>query len=479
MFGPRPATAQSTGHDDAPTVAQARDILAKRVTRQSEGGIWLVDFRSPSGAERAPGDNDGERRYLVTYQAEVEFREPCVWDTQFENTPVSFKTFRRGAIEPQKNRVFDVSRPGERYMIQGQLMIKGSGTGWEPTNFTWSDPPQQVAVGSSSSPGTGKSFPDFSAQYASSVLENGMLKVRYYLPDRHDGYYRGTRFDWSGLVFRVEYAGHRFLSEFRHEHDPLNHDDICGTAEEFGINAPPGYAESAVGDLFLKVGIGLLERPDTNEYSFSRRYPIAQEGAWTIRSETNRVEFRQECHGTNGWAYNYVKTLKLDSRVPVLTIRRVLKNTGTRDINTDHYGHNFLEIDDLPAGPDYVIEFPFQPRFGAGSRPNGCIGTHDRSIVFLKEVPDEESVWVRVEGFSNTGDNSIRVRHRRAGATMEIRTDQPATRMAFYSHGGVLSPEPFVEVRLPPGFTKEWRTTYTFGAGSDGGSITDPSGKDR
>jgi hypothetical protein len=45
---------------------------------------------------------------------------------------------------------------------------------------------------------------------------------------------------------------------------------------------------------------------------------------------------------------------------------------------------------------------------------------------------------------------------------MEIKTDQPATRMAFFSQGGVLSPEPFVEVKVPPGGTKEWNTIYSF-----------------
>jgi hypothetical protein len=34
--------------------------------------------------------------------------------------------------------------------------------------------------------------------------------------------------------------------------------------------------------------------------------------------------------------------------------------------------------------------------------------------------------------------------------------------MAFFSGLGVLSPEPFVEVKLSPGATKEWKTTYTF-----------------
>jgi hypothetical protein len=46
------------------------------------------------------------------------------------------------------------------------------------------------------------------SQYASASLSNQFLKVTFFLPDRDAGYYRGTRFDWSGLISRVDYAGH-------------------------------------------------------------------------------------------------------------------------------------------------------------------------------------------------------------------------------------------------------------------------------
>jgi len=69
----------------------------------------------------------------------------------------------------------------------------------------------------------------------------------------------------------------------------------------------------------------------------------------------------------------------------------------------------------------------------------------------LKQIPDGRAVWLRIEGFRATDANRITVRNTRTGAAMEIATDQPATRMAFYSSGGVLSPEPFVEVKVRRG----------------------------
>ena len=386
----------------------------------------------------------------MTYEAEIEFSQPCIWDTRFQDQPVTFKTFKPGEREPVPNRVFKISKNAERYLIQGQIALKGTASGWQPTGFTWSDPPKPLPAGGSA------------PAYPADVLENEILKVRFYLPDGRHGYYRGTRFDWSGLISRVEYAGHSFFSEFKTEHDPLNHDDTCGTSEEFGINAPAGYAQAHAGETFLKPGIGLLVKPEEENYSFFKRYTIAQEGSWKISKGPDHVEFLQEFVGSNGWSYRYTKRLEIDTKAPVLTIGRVLQNTGTRPIDTDHYGHNFLRIDDWPAGPDYVIDFPFDPRFGEGSRPQGYVEIRNRSLVFLREIPSGDSVWVRIEGFVSAADNRITLRNRRTGAAMEIATDQPATRMAFFSQGGVLSPEPFVAINVPPGSTKKWKTTYTF-----------------
>ncbi|HTL55917.1 MAG TPA: hypothetical protein VL361_09575 [Candidatus Limnocylindrales bacterium] len=308
--------------------------------------------------------------------------------------------------------------------------------------------------------------PDLS-QYPSSSISTKQLKATFYLPDPQKGYYRGTRFDWSGLLSRVEYGGHSFFCEFRErQHDPLNHDDICGTAEEFGMTTTPlGFAEGKTGEPFVKIGIGVLERGNDPEYAFWKKYKILQPGNWNIQTKPDSIEFTQGLNTTQGWSYEYTKRVRLDDTAHTLTITRRLKNTGTKKIDTDHYGHNFLKIDDVPAGPDYVFEFPFQPHFGEGSKPEGCVEIKDKSLVFLKQVPTGKSIWVRLDGFTKPSDNQMRIVNRRTGAAMTIRTDKPLLRLVYYSSDGVLAPEPFVKLELAPGETTEWRTTYEFEAG--------------
>src|SRR5215471_7282282 len=71
------------------------------------------------------------------------------------------------------------------------------------------------------------------------MLSNGKLDVLVFLPDKNDGYYRSTRFDWSGVVPCVSLNGHRFFGEWFADYDPLKNDAITGPVEEFRTNGGP------------------------------------------------------------------------------------------------------------------------------------------------------------------------------------------------------------------------------------------------
>jgi hypothetical protein len=205
----------------------------------------------------------------------------------------------------------------------------------------------------------------------------------------------------------------------------------------------------------------VLERGDTSDYEFSKRYRILKPGEWRITQTPDSVQFDQSLEGPMGWSYEYSKTIRLSASSAALVINRRLKNTGSKTIDTDHYGHNFLRIDDAASGPAYRLNFPFVPRFTSDSKSQGCVDCQANSLIFLKEIWDNY-VWVRFDGFSKSQDNRIEVTNQRTGASMAIETDQPLVRLVFYSSGGVLSPEPFVKFAIPPGETREWATTYKF-----------------
>src|SRR6478735_6037643 len=79
------------------------------------------------------------------------------------------------------------------------------------------------------------------------TLAGDGIKLTIDLPDPAAGFYRGTRFDWSGIVATAEVGGHTVFGYWKPTHDPGNHDDVPGTAEEFGHDEPLNYTAAPVG----------------------------------------------------------------------------------------------------------------------------------------------------------------------------------------------------------------------------------------
>src|ERR1700722_11329688 len=57
-------------------------------------------------------------------------------------------------------------------------------------------------------------------------ITNGLIRAKMYLPSRDVGFYRGTRFDWSGALYSLEANGHNYYGAWFDQTDPNVHDFI-------------------------------------------------------------------------------------------------------------------------------------------------------------------------------------------------------------------------------------------------------------
>src|SRR5262245_47351856 len=62
-------------------------------------------------------------------------------------------------------------------------------------------------------------------------LDNGVLKVQFYWPDAEKVFYRGTRFDWSGVIGSLEYKGHQYHGPWFTKTNPKIRDFIFDGAD--------------------------------------------------------------------------------------------------------------------------------------------------------------------------------------------------------------------------------------------------------
>ena len=64
------------------------------------------------------------------------------------------------------------------------------------------------------------------------VVRKGNLELTLCQPSFEDGYYRGTRFDHSGIFRRIVKGEFFIAQEWFDGYDPYRHDTVCGASEE-------------------------------------------------------------------------------------------------------------------------------------------------------------------------------------------------------------------------------------------------------
>jgi hypothetical protein len=309
-------------------------------------------------------------------------------------------------------------------------------------------------------------------------ITNNLVRLRLYLPDAKTGFYRGTRFDWAGIIGSAEYAGHDYFPQWFQRTDAKVHDFIydgpdivagpctavTGPAEEFASDGSAlGFSEAKAGDSFIKIGVGVLRKPDDAKYDMFRLYDIVDGGKWTVHGDSASIEFRQEISDSStGYGYDYRKTVSVAKDKPQFILNHRLRNTGRRAIHSSVYNHNFLYLDRKAPAPGVSITVPFSIQ--ASPQPDQNLAeVRGNQIVFRKTLTGEDRVYMAISGFGpEPKDYDIRVENGPAGAGVRITADRPLSRAALWSIRAPLSIEPFINMDIEPGTEFTWRIQYDF-----------------
>jgi len=301
------------------------------------------------------------------------------------------------------------------------------------------------------------------AEYPEAEISNGQVVAKLHLPDPERGSYHGTRFDWSGIIYSLQYKGHEYFGRWYERHDPKIHDAITGPVEEFLTeNGSLAYDQAAPGGTFLRIGVGILRKPaDAGAYQRFRTYDIVNPAKWTVNPQRDQIEFIHELKHDSGYAYRYRKTVRLTPGKAQLVLEHGLKNTGRQPIDTMVYNHNFFVIDSEVVGPDVSVQFPFDPK--PVSDLKGLAEVRGREIVYLKDLEKGQSVQSEMGGFSDASkDYDLRIENRKSGAGVRISGDQPIKKLIFWSIRTVACPEPYISIHIEPGEERKWQITYDF-----------------
>lgn len=300
-----------------------------------------------------------------------------------------------------------------------------------------------------------------SEKFPQAEISNGIVRAKLYLPDDNSGYYQGVRFDRSGNIPKLEYNGHSYFGQWFEKYDPKIHDAIMGPVEEFGS---VDFNLLKPGDTFLKIGVGMLVKPDNKVYTIRKLYENANPGQWSVKTHPDHVLFIHELNDGE-YSYRYEKDVILAKDKPEMILSHSLKNTGEKTIETTVYDHNFFMIDGQPVGPGVEIIFPYEiSGEGLGIGPGKYATIAGNKITFQKNVDKDSTCYCSdVKGYgTNVNDYDIRIENRTTHAGVRITCDQPIARLPFWSCHTTACPEPYIRIKAAPGEEMRWNIKYEF-----------------
>lgn len=288
------------------------------------------------------------------------------------------------------------------------------------------------------------------------TLSKGSTRLTLARPDVPEPYYRGTRFDRSGIILSLESGGHSFVSQWFLHYDPYMHDAVGGPAEEF---TQVGYDSTDISGGFLKVGVGLLARR-SEDYDRFKLYDVLDEGTRSFRATEDTAEFRQILDA-GGYGYDYIKTLAIPQD-GILRIGHSLRNTSSKPLDLYVYNHNFFVLDGASIGKDTVFRFPFKPD-GHWRAEYDCVALTDSGVGFSRDLEPGESVFMGdLRPDVPQEKYNFLLSNRAKGLSVDVRSDAAMEYAVFWCNHEVACMEPYTRLHIGAGCTSEWYVEYRF-----------------
>jgi hypothetical protein len=138
-----------------------------------------------------------------------------------------------------------------------------------------------------------------------------------------------------------------------------------------------------------------------------------------------------------------------------------VENTGKKNIDSMEYCHNFLTIDGMAVGPDYVIETPDMTDRGSGVI-NGIFRGCRKGYTFGDYDPKASLLFPDIKDIRMDKCFSWTMRNTAAKAAIEVKDHFKPGHLAIWQADHMISFEVFHVISLKPGESDEWVREWTF-----------------
>jgi len=262
--------------------------------------------------------------------------------------------------------------------------------------------------------------------------------------------YSGSRYDWTAFITQIT-LDDRVTFCAPEAIDGSGSGGI-GLCSEFGIESAVGFDEAALGEHFVKPGVGLLERVDELPYDFARPYRITPFDVATELRD-GEILFISEPKGCRGYSLRTMRTVRVESSDVI--VESLIENVGSRRINTTEYCHNFIAINGRNPGKGTRLRL-------SESAPsiNRCSGLQVTGSAIYWQQELTETFYAKFDGcfpsWWELVDTDL-------GVAVSEEVDFEPDGFALFATKRTTSPEIFIRIDLMPGKRCQWKRRFKFG----------------
>ncbi len=356
-------------------------------------------------------------------------------------------------------------RMTEANLLMGLMLISTLAIAQTPAPSRPAPPPDPDPVNITSAADTLAAAP-------SAMISNGVLDATIALPDKDKGFYRGTRFDWAGVIASLTYGGQEYYGLWFDQKAPNIRDFVFHQGK---VVAGPqtsavgpvdaydavGFQDAAVGGTFVKVGVGVMRKPDDQPYSQYRSYEIIDHGKWEVKTTGQQVEMTQTVSDpASGYGFIYRKVVHLVPGRPVMELRCSLTNTGTKPFVTETFNHNFLTLGGAPTGPGLKVSAGHA--IAANTPAANTAEVSGNTLTYKRALVGEERFSNALTSATPETDSYDFSVTNAQGAGYHVTSTYPLLRAMLWSMVRTVAVEPRVKIDLAPGKSAEWTFSYTY-----------------
>jgi len=265
--------------------------------------------------------------------------------------------------------------------------------------------------------------------------------------------YDRSRFDWTGFIPQVSLNGHTFCTPEEADWHP-NGTGGEGICNEFKADDTVMGADDS-DNLFLKPGVGLLERPNKDSYDIITPYKVVKPFPCTVNHGDCFVDFHLDEIPFKGISYKTDKHISVIDNMLIITT--TVTNTGEKPIELDEYNHNFLSMNGLGAHPQ--VKLSMHKDFYNSTETPGLVMNED-SITFTDDIRSSFMIYCRAP----VVHSPLRweLRDEKAGLAVQEWGDFDVTKYMVWGGPHTITPEIYGNFKIPPNQKTSWTRLWKF-----------------